>query len=224
MRETTQEERARLWLHYAVEYNSRLFFRVAGAYHSLTAAQEAFRAGDASFFALSERVRSRLQTAAAPGFVEDYLERLERKRISFTYPGDARYPKLLAQIEDPPSVLYYIGNIDPEPELAIAVIGSRRPTQYGLDTAKRFALALAEAGATVVSGMASGVDAAAASGALLSKSVVCPTVAVLGCGVDVIYPAANERLYHEIVERGAVVSEFLRAAARNGFIFPFETA
>jgi DNA processing protein len=154
------------------------------------------------------------------GFVERLIESLEKKHISFTFPGDDRYPKLLAEIPDPPSVLYYIGKIEPDPELSIAMVGSRHPTKYGIEVAKRFGYELASAGALVVSGLAEGIDAYAARGALDAKPAICPTLAVLGCGVDVVYPKANERLYDEIIERGAVVSEFLPGTQVERYHFP----
>lgn len=220
MRELTPEERVRLKLHYAVEYNARLFCRISEPFGSLTDAWEAYRKNDPRFLSLGARVRARLSEAAAPGFTERFCERLEKKNISFTYPGDERYPRLLAEISDPPSVLYYIGRFDPDPQLSIAVVGSRSPTRYGLETAERFARSFAEAGVLVVSGMAEGVDAAAARGALADPACVCPTVAVLGCGADVIYPSSNERLYRRIIERGAVVSEFLPGSRAERFHFP----
>ena len=219
-REITAQERARLWLNYGTEYNSRLFRKLAERFGSLNEAMETLLDHAELVSALPERVRTRLTEARQAGFMERHLERMEKKNILFTYPGDARYPKLLAEIPDPPSVLYYIGTIDPDPELAIAVIGSRHPTKYGIEVAKRFGYELASAGALVVSGLAEGIDACAARGALDAKHAICPTIAVLGCGVDVVYPQTNEKLYDEIIERGAVVSEFLPGTRVERYHFP----
>ncbi len=219
-REITAQERARLWLNYGTEYNSRLFRKLAERFGSLSEAMETLADHAELVSALPERVRARLIEARQAGFLERHLERMEKKSILFTYPGDARYPKLLAEIPDPPSVLYYIGTIDPDPELAIAVIGSRHPTKYGIEVAKRFGFELASAGALVVSGLAEGIDACAARGALDANHAICPTLAVLGSGVDVVYPQANERLYDEIIERGAVVSEFLPGTRVERYHFP----
>lgn len=219
-REITAEDEARLWLNYATEYNARMFYRIVKRFGSLALAREAFLQGAEAFAALPEYTRARLAEANQPGFVERFLERLEKKKISFTNPGDERYPKLLAEISDPPSVLYYIGTIEPDPELSIAVIGSRHPSKYGIEVAKRFGCDLAAAGALVVSGLAEGIDACAARGALDAPNTVCPTLAVLGCGVDVVYPRSNEKLYQEIAERGAVVSEFLPGAEPLRIHFP----
>jgi len=219
-RELTPEIAARLWLNYGTEYNSRLFQRIVKKYGSLLEARAALTAESEAFAALPDRVRTRLTEANQTGFVERLIERMEKKSIRFTFPGDDRYPKLLAEIPDPPSVLYYIGKIEPDPELSIAMVGSRHPTKYGIEVAKRFGYDLAFAGALVVSGLAEGIDACAARGALDAKHAVCPTLAVLGCGVDVVYPKANERLYDEIIERGAVVSEFLPGTQVERFHFP----
>jgi len=220
MRTIGGEERARLWLNYGVEFNVRSFQKIAAAFASLEEAFSAYSVREERFANLNEKTLARLNEAAKPGFLERYLEMLERKHISFTYPGEPTYPRLLEEIKDPPSVLYYIGRIEPDPELAVAVIGSRHPTKYGVEMAKRFAGELAGAGALVVSGMAEGVDACAARGALEHANCGCATVAVLGCGVDVVYPQSNEKLYYEIIERGAVVSEFLPGSRAERFHFP----
>jgi len=219
-REMTAETAARLWLNYGTEYNSRLFQRIVNKYGSLIEAKAALMEHADVFAALPDRVRARLTEANQAGFVERLIERMEKKQIRFTFPGDDRYPKLLAEIPDPPSVLYYIGKIEPDPELSIAMVGSRHPTKYGIEVAKRFGYELASAGALVVSGLAEGIDACVARGALDAKHAVCPTLAVLGCGVDVVYPKANERLYDEIIERGAVVSEFLPGTQVERYHFP----
>ena len=219
-RTVTAEERARLWLNYAVEYNSRLFHRFAGKFTCLQEAYDTFSAKADVFSALPERMLSRLTEAHTDGFLDRFLEQMDKKHIAFTYPGDERYPRLLTEIADPPSVLYYIGRIDPDPELSLAMVGSRHPTKYGVEVARRFGYELASAGALVVSGMAEGIDACAARGALDAKNAICPTLAVLGCGVDVVYPQSNEKLYEEIIERGAVVSEFLPGSRVERYYFP----
>ncbi len=219
-REMTAEEAARLWLNYGTEYNSSLFQKIGARFGSLAEAKYGFESGEETFAALPERVRARLNEARAAGFLERFVDQMEKKRIRFTYPGEERFPRLLAEIPNLPSVLYYIGTIEPDPDLAIAVIGSRHPTKYGVEVAKTFGYALASAGALVVSGLAEGIDAYAARGALDAEHAVCPTLAVLGCGVDVVYPKSNERLYDEIIARGAVVSEFLPGTQVERYHFP----
>ena len=134
--------------------------------------------------------------------------------------GDPRYPPMLLQIEDPPLLLYAIGAARwlqrPAPLLdsskALAVVGSRNPTAQGAENARQFAQALAQHGWCVVSGLAAGVDAAAHTGALQADAAADasqpPTVAVVGTGVDRIYPRQNAALAHQIAARGVILSEY----------------
>jgi len=119
-------------------------------------------------------------------------------------PGDPRYPALLGAIAAPPS-LYVRGEIQDDDSLALAIVGSRRPTPYGLAVAERLASDLAGRGVTIVSGLARGIDTAAHRGALAAGG---RTIAVLGCGLDVVYPPENVPLARTIERRGAVVSQF----------------
>jgi DNA processing protein len=117
---------------------------------------------------------------------------------------DARYPPLLRRIVDPPVVLWVRGDPVPLAGRAVAIVGSRGASPYGLSVAERLGHDLAEAGVTVVSGMARGCDGAAHRGALSAGGA---TIAVLGCGPDIVYPAEHRNLYRTIVEKGAVLSE-----------------
>jgi DNA processing protein len=119
--------------------------------------------------------------------------------------GDGRYPENLREITTPPERLYVRGRFADEDALAVAIVGSRAATSYGLAVAERLAADLAARGVTVVSGLARGIDSAAHRGALRAGG---RTIAVLGSGVDVIYPPENRRLAGEIASHGAVVSQF----------------
>lgn len=119
--------------------------------------------------------------------------------------ADPDYPPRLLQISDPPVLLYVVGDIRLLGAVSLAVVGSRNSTQQGVLNAERFSRALSDAGLTIVSGLALGVDAAAHRGALAGLS---STIAVLGCGADIVYPMGNEALYRQIGEHGAIVSEF----------------
>jgi len=134
------------------------------------------------------------------------LQRIEKFGARVVSCDDAEYPKHLREIYDPPLVLYVKGSLTERDALAIAVVGSRRTTLYGQDMARKLAFQLARVGVTVVSGLARGIDTAAHNGALQAKG---RTVAVIGCGIDIVYPAENKKLADEIVEKGgAVVTEF----------------
>ena len=131
---------------------------------------------------------------------------------------DAAYPERLAAISDPPAVLYVKGKLPPLDGCpAIAVVGTRNASAYGLSAAKRLAFDLASAGVIVVSGMALGCDAAAHSGAIEAGK---PTVAVLGCGPDVCYPSENHALFNDIPRTGAIVSEYPPGTKPNAMHFP----
>lgn len=131
---------------------------------------------------------------------------------------DARYPANLRQLPDAPPVLLVRGGLVPEDKFSIAIVGSRRATSYGLQLARHFASDLAARGLTVVSGGARGVDTLSHRGALDGGG---RTIAFLGCGVDVPYPADNRKLFAEIAEgRGAVVSEFPIGTKPEPWRFP----
>ena len=131
-------------------------------------------------------------------------ERLAQAGATFITARDAGYPRMLKEIHDPPIGLYRKGDYLFE-QPGIAVVGSRRTTLYGQSVAKKLGADLARLGFCVVSGLARGIDTAAHEGAL---SVGGKTAAVLGCGIDIVYPPENLDLYRRIVETGAVLSEF----------------
>jgi len=131
-------------------------------------------------------------------------ERLAQAGAVFITAGDEGYPKMLKEIHDPPIGLYRKGGyLFTQP--CIAVVGSRRTTLYGQSVARKLGAELAQMGFCVVSGLARGIDTAAHEGAL---SVGGKTAAVLGCGIDIVYPPENLDLYRRIAETGAVLSEF----------------
>ena len=132
---------------------------------------------------------------------ERWLAGPQRRIVAWGRPG---YPPQLANIEDAPLVLFVEGSVEALSVPQLAVVGSRHPTLLGRDTAEQFAQHLVRGGLAVTSGLALGIDAAGHRGALAAGGM---TVAVLGCGLDVVYPRANRRLAEEIVVRGALVSD-----------------
>jgi len=119
---------------------------------------------------------------------------------------EPQYPQLLREIYDPPALLYVKGNAELLNRHAISIVGTRRPTPYGNQMAERLARDLANCGLVIVSGLARGIDACAHKGAL--GAMRGGTVGILGCGVDVTYPKENRKIFAEIEERGAIISEF----------------
>lgn len=134
----------------------------------------------------------------------EYIKKLKKQKVGFLLYKDNNYPTLLKEIYDPPAVLYYKGNMEID-EIAISIVGSRKASYYGLKMAKKLAYELASLGVTIVSGMATGIDTYAHKGAIEAKG---KTIAVLGCGVDVIYPIENSDLMKEIETKGLILSEY----------------
>jgi DNA processing protein len=149
---------------------------------------------------LSEAIVARRDPAAA----KQELERCRQSGVRLLLKGSADYPRPLAEICDPPPILYCRGQIEPRDELAVAIVGSRRCSVYGRQQAERFASGLARAGITVVSGLARGIDASAHRGALEAGG---RTIAVAATGLAQVYPPEHKELAAQIAEHGAVVCE-----------------
>ena len=151
---------------------------------------------------------SKIHTSLKASFdaAEAELAKADALGIRIICPEDALYPLLLRQIPDPPAVLYVKGTLEPRDLNAFALVGSRKCSYYGREQAERFAGLLAGAGFTVVSGGARGVDSAAHRGAM--RHPAGRTLAVLGCGVDQVYPPENTQLFEQIARHGAVISEY----------------
>lgn len=131
--------------------------------------------------------------------------------------GTSIYPSLLAEIPDPPLILYAQGDLDCLTQPHLSIVGTRQPSRSGAETAWHFAHELATSGLTIVSGMALGIDAQAHRGCLAAGG---KTIAVLGTGIDVIYPRRHQELAHQIVERGLLLSEFPLSSPPNAHHFP----
>jgi DNA processing protein len=144
-------------------------------------------------------------------------EKLRQTGTALVTLADTLYPQPLRDIFDPPVLLFARGNVQLLQDLMVGVVGTRRPTPYGIAAAERLSADLAQAGLTIVSGMARGIDTAAHRAAL---SVGGRTVAVLGCGADIVYPSENRRLAAEIVAKGLIVSEFPMGATAFPQNFP----
>jgi DNA processing protein len=133
------------------------------------------------------------------------LKRIEEFSCRIVIQSDPEYPELLQQIYDPPIVLYVKGELLPKDKNSVAMVGSRMTTHYGVEVTRKLAYQLAYLGVTVVSGGARGIDSAAHQGALSAKG---RTVAILGTGINIVYPAENAQLYERIVASGALVTQF----------------
>ena len=136
---------------------------------------------------------------------EEKLKKIKTMGIEIITYSDPRYPALLKQIADPPPLLYLKGEAELLNTPSIAIVGARRASFYGLKIATKLATNLAELGITVVSGLARGIDAAGHKGALQAGG---NTIAVLGCGLDIVYPSENQKFYAKIEKEGVLISEF----------------
>ncbi|MCK4728399.1 MAG: DNA-processing protein DprA [Desulfobacterales bacterium] len=153
---------------------------------------------------VNDRLASVIQGHKMPKEVQEDLALAQKNGVGIITFSDTDYPTLLRHIHDPPPVLYVCGKLHSD-SLNIAIVGSRNATSYGRTVTERLSGGLARRGFTVVSGMARGIDAAAHIGALSAGG---KTIAVLGCGLDTVYPAENKSLFYRIAESGAVISEF----------------
>jgi DNA processing protein len=149
---------------------------------------------------------------------EKELESLNKNNVSIITPSGGHYPEKLKNIYNNPAILYKKGEYQlSDDDIYVAVIGSRKATQYGIRTAQKLSYELAKRGIVIISGLAYGIDAAAHRGALDAGG---KTVAVLGCGIDIIYPRTNEGLYGEIIKNGCVISEYGLGAEAAPYMFP----
>lgn len=149
--------------------------------------------------------------------LDRYWEVLEKKGIQILTWMDDSYPRLLKEIDQSPPVLYVRGELSVSDEIAVAVVGTRRVTKYGRQIAEEVAAGLAQNGVTVISGLARGIDAIAHQAAL---DVGGRTLAVLGSGVDRIYPPEHRRLAERIVEQGALISDYPLGTQPDATNFP----
>lgn len=162
-----------------------------------------------------EAIKSPEFREKAAGEIEE-LVRIGGEALTLT---DERYPKLLRETYDPPIVIYCLGNFATAfAQPAIAIVGSRRCSTYGRNVAEKLSRELAERGVTIVSGLARGIDSAAHRGAVEARGL---TVAVMGTGLDGVYPKENRKLAARIVEQGALVTEFPLATPPVSQNFPF---
>lgn len=150
-------------------------------------------------------------------YYENLLKRIETYKVKVITYYDDDYPNNLRNIFDSPKVLYIKGQLLPEDENSIAIVGARKSTSYGRWAAEKISSELANLGVCLVSGMANGIDTQVHISALENKS---RTIAVLGCGVDIIYPSSNRELYYKIQDNGCIISEFPLGTQPLPYNFP----
>jgi DNA processing protein len=166
---------------------------------------------------LGTKTVGRLVAARSDVDLDALWEDIGRRGIQVLTSEDESYPQRLKEIEQPPPVLYVRGEWLPEDQFAVAVVGTRKITAYGRQVTEQLAATLATSGITVISGLARGVDAVAHGAALNAGG---RTAAVLGCGVDRIYPPENRALGERIISRGALLSDYPLGTAPESGNFP----
>ncbi|MBM3299035.1 MAG: DNA-protecting protein DprA [Deltaproteobacteria bacterium] len=155
---------------------------------------------------LSEKLAEAIAAFQPPeDQIRQDIEKLEKLGVRVVTRWDSDYPKNLKEIYDPPALLFVRGSILEQDSRAVAVVGARNPTRYGLEVAETMTRGLVRAGVTLISGVARGIDTACHMAALREGG---RTIGVLGCGIDVLYPRENQGLIEEMVASGAVISEF----------------
>ena len=194
----------------------KTFYNILKVFGSAQGFFDAVCTGSELLCDMPEKLCSAAKACAFAQYIAETVCMLEEKGIDVITRLDETYPKLLGSINFPPPVLFIKGNISSLGEM-ISIVGTRRPTRQASTLTEKIALELGESGITIVSGMAYGIDTCAHKGALKSNS---KTVAVLGCGVDVIYPKTNEKLYYSIIESGAIVSELFPGTQPIATNFP----
>ena len=206
-----------IWLSEALGAGSSAFRRVISLYDTPF---DVFRAEESELEQISdltERAKRALCDKSLQRATE-ILDLCEKEGIGILCYDEDAYPRALREIQKPPMVLYYRGNLpDFNRNLCIGIVGTRSMSAYGMRQAYKMSYELASAGAFVVSGMAKGIDGVAAAAAIKAGGT---TVAVLGCGVDVVYPTHHRNLSHEIARTGVILSEYAPGAKPNNYHFP----
>ena len=191
--------------------------RLLAAFGSAEKSLAATSAELAQIDGLTPDVRQQLIDGRSRAPLAQELELIEQHQCHIVTFNDESYPPLLKQIHDPPALLYIIGEFLIQDTPSIAIVGSRSPTEYGKTTSQQLSYQLAERGMTVVSGFARGIDTCVHRGALEAGG---RTIAVFGCGLSIIYPETNRALAAEIIESGALISEFPMTMPPRGKNFP----
>lgn len=154
---------------------------------------------------ISENMADKIISSKQMSLVEAYEKELYEKDIKFISIKNEKYPSLLRKIEDPPVGIYIKGDLPEDEFEKVSIIGSRKCSEYGSNAAYKLSKDLSGNNVVIVSGMAKGIDGMSHKGAIDGNG---KTIAVLGCGVDICYPAENRNLYRKIIKNGAVISEY----------------
>ena len=202
----TQEEKNWLWLASIENVGLAAFRKILTYYEGDVALARKNLRADAEKIGLGVKAIKSVYKRYEGSGPEQYADLLDKNDIKALTLASDEYPELLKQIYDPPLVLFCKGDVSVlGHDKKLAVVGTRKPTRYGGAACLNVCEGLALNGVCIVSGMARGIDTCAHRASLQNKM---PTIAVLGCGVDVVYPRENKKVYDEILECGAIISEY----------------
>lgn len=212
----TMEQRCLLWLSTA-EVSAAHTDALMAQYGSACAVWENYQKNNGPRF--TPKCKKILDEYYSENKIDDLIVQLEQKHVHLLFREDASYPALLREINDSPYLLYYAGNLSCLQNPCIAIVGTRTPSDYGRHMAGKIAKGLCEAGITVISGLARGIDYAAHQGALLADG---STVGVLGSGINNPYPSEHTPLLRQIAKgKGLIFSEYPLDAPPVPFHFPY---
>ena len=211
------EEKAYLyWLHQVPGVGDKGMYRLM---ETCGSAREVYDASEKKLRAvLSQKQIDALQNLKKEWKVSEAYERMAEKKICLLSIADEEYPQRLRRMSRPPYILYVTGGLPKEATPTVAIIGARECSQYGEVMAKAFASCLVQAGVAVISGMARGIDGVSQEAAIASGG---ETFAVLGCGVDICYPACNHELYEAIKQNGGIISTYPPGTKPQKMLFPY---
>jgi len=205
-----------VWLSSVEGIGPKRFYQLISIYEDARTVWD--NVGDKNMKFLGPAALKNLKAARDEHYFYSLFSRLEKLNLQVVTRINDAYPRLLNDIFDPPPTLYVLGSCPLDGDRMFSIVGSRRCTRDGQRAAREMAETLARENVTIVSGMAHGIDTAAHEGALIGMG---KTIAVLGCGVDVIYPPENEVLYHRILDNGgAVISEYMPGTLPKPGNFP----
>lgn len=213
----TREDGCRAWLTYGqIAYNPlRILLETYG---SASALYDAMHETPSWLEHVTDAQRKRLLEQGTPETMHRLMETMQKHDIGILSLDDAAYPADLKQIAEPPLFLFYRGDLSCLKHRCIAMVGARKASVHGTQAAEKIAFDLADHGVTIVSGMAMGIDGACHQGAVNADA---PTCAVLGCGLDLVYPTEHERLHQAILDSGGLLlSEYPPGSPALAWHFP----
>lgn len=184
----------------------------------LGSAEEIYRAKqEVLSAAIGEAAAEKMQESKKGWNILEEYEKLCRRKINFTCHGDRDYPGRLTEIPDAPFALYYQGHLPSDKVPAVAIIGARACSEYGIYAAREFGSKLAEMGIQIISGLAMGIDGIAQEAALAAGG---QSFGILGCGVDICYPKSNRHLCEKCKQQGGIISEYPPGTEPKAALFP----